>query len=151
VGITCRPWSRCQRSIICAGEFPCRSAIRRITGSSRVLRRSSRAGRLTAVVGQPDNRLEEQLVTVAAGAAPALAHLALVEVRGGGVDMTVAGAQCRLDGAGGLLGRRLEDAEAEGGQGDVVVQRQSWDVVTHEGSPVGRIQSRVRSSWSMRG
>ena len=48
-------------------------------------------GRVVAVVADPDLRLDEHLVAVDAGPADGLADLALVAVRGGGVDVPVAG------------------------------------------------------------
>ena len=79
---------------------------------------------VVAVVADPQLGGDEDLVAVDAGAADALADLALVVVGGGGVDQPVAVAQRGLDGGGGLLGRALEDAQAEGGHRDAVVQRQ---------------------------
>ena len=51
-----------------------------------------------------------------------LADLALVAVRGRGVDVAVAGAQRRLDASAVVVGRGLEDAEPEGRHLDAVVQ-----------------------------
>ena len=53
---------------------------------------------VVAVVADPDLRLDEHLVAVDAGAADALADLALVAVGGGGVDQPVADGERRLDG-----------------------------------------------------
>ena len=78
------------------------------------------------VVGGPDFRLEEDVLTGYAGAADALADLALVAVSGGGIDVPVADAQRGLDRVGGLLRGGLEDAQTDGGQFDAVVQGQQW-------------------------
>ena len=80
---------------------------------------------VVAVVADPQLGGDEDLVAVDAGAADALADLALVVVGGGRVDQPVAVAQRGLDGGDGLLGRALEDAEAEGGHRDAVVQLQA--------------------------
>jgi hypothetical protein len=79
---------------------------------------------VVAVVADPDLRLKEHVIAGDARAADAFAHLLLVEVGRRGVDEAVAVAQCRLDCGGGLLGRGLKDAQAEGGHRDAVVQRQ---------------------------
>ena len=79
---------------------------------------------VVAVVADPQLGADEDLVAGNAGAADALADLALVVVGGGGVDQPVAVTQRRLDRGGGLLGRALEHAQAEGGHRDGVVQRQ---------------------------
>ena len=84
---------------------------------------------VVAVVADPDLRLDEDLVAGDAGATNAFADLALVGVRGRGVDQPVAGCEGRFDGAT-VVGRRaLKDAEAEGRQFDAVVQRDCWDGV----------------------
>ena len=54
-----------------------------------------------------------------------LADLALVAVSGRGVDVAVSDVKCGADGVPGLVGRGLEDAEAEGGHLDAVVQFQA--------------------------
>ena len=77
---------------------------------------------VVAVVADPDLGLDEDLVAGEAGAVDGLADLALVAVRRGGVDVAVAGAQRRLDGRAGLVGRGLEHPEPEGGHRDVVVE-----------------------------
>ncbi len=75
-----------------------------------------------AVVAHPNLRLDEDLVARNARAADALADPALVSVRGGGVDVAVAGLE-RGDNRGRrLIGWGLEDAEAEGRHADAVVQ-----------------------------
>ena len=79
---------------------------------------------VVAVVGDPDLGLEEDVGAVEAGGADRVADLALVAVGGGGVDVAVAGVERGADGVAGLVGRRLEDAEAEGGQLDAVVEGQ---------------------------
>ena len=81
-------------------------------------------GGVEAVVADPQLGGDEDLVAGDAGAADALADLALVVVGGGRVDQPVAVTERRLDGGRRLLGRALEDAEAEGGDGDAVAQRQ---------------------------
>ena len=62
---------------------------------------------------------------------PAFAHLALVGVRGGSVDEPVAGRDGGLDGSAGLGRRALEDAEAERGKLDAVVQRDRRNTCGH--------------------
>jgi hypothetical protein len=79
---------------------------------------------VVAVVGDPDLGLQEHLGAVKARGADRVADLALVAVGGGRVDQPVAVAQRGLDGGGGLLGRALEHAQAEGGDRDAVVERQ---------------------------
>ena len=76
-----------------------------------------------AVVADPQLRGHEDVVAVDAGAADAFADLALIAVGGGGVEQPVAARDRCLNGADGLSGRALEDAEAESGQFDAVVQR----------------------------
>ena len=75
------------------------------------------------VVADPDLGLDEDLGAVDAGLGDGLADLALVAVRGGGVDVPVAGRQRGLDGRTGLLGRGLEYAQADGGDLYAVVQQ----------------------------
>src|SRR3954468_19790339 len=82
---------------------------------------------VVAVVGDPDLGLQEYLGAVEARGAHRVADLALVAVGGGRVDQAVAVAQRGLDGGGGLLGRALEDAEAESRHLDAVVQLQGRD------------------------
>ena len=77
---------------------------------------------VVAVVGDPHLRLEEDLIARDLRAAEAEADLALVAVRGGGVDEAIPGAQRRLDGIRRLVGRALEDAEAEGRHDDATRQ-----------------------------
>jgi hypothetical protein len=61
-------------------------------------------GLVVAVVADPDLGLDEHVRTVDAGTADALADLPLVAVRGGGVDVPVAGRQRGLDRRRRLLG-----------------------------------------------
>src|SRR3954463_8885489 len=84
-----------------------------------------------AVVADPAPRLYEPLTARDAGATNAFADLALVRVRGRGVDEPVAGRDGRLDGGGRLFRRTLEDAEAEGRQFDAVVQLNGRDGRRH--------------------
>jgi hypothetical protein len=79
-----------------------------------------------AVVADPQLRLHEDVAARDARAANALTDLALVRIRGRGIDQPVALPDRRLDGADRLRGRALEDAEAESGHLDAVVQRQGW-------------------------
>jgi hypothetical protein len=79
---------------------------------------------VVAVVADPHLRLHEHLVPLDSRAAKALADLALVHIGGRGIDQPVALPDRRLDGADRLRGRGLEDAEAERGHLDAVVQRQ---------------------------
>src|SRR5699024_7639068 len=60
-------------------------------------------------------RLDEDLGPIQTGNADALADLALVEVRRGGVDQTVTDAQCLGHGGSGFLRWGLEDTETECG------------------------------------
>ena len=80
-------------------------------------------GLLVAVVGDPDLRLDEDLLARDAGFRDGLAHLALIEVRGGGVDVAVADLEGLQHGGLGFFGGRLKDAEALGGHLEAVVQR----------------------------
>ena len=77
---------------------------------------------VVAVVADPDLGLQEDVGPVDAGVGDGLADLALVPVRGGGVDVPVAGRERGLDRGAGLLRRGLEDTEADGGHLDAVVQ-----------------------------
>ena len=77
---------------------------------------------VVSVVADPDLGLQEDLRAVQAGAVHRLADLALVAVGRGGVDVPVPGVERGADGVAGLVGGRLEDAEAEGGHLDAVVQ-----------------------------
>jgi hypothetical protein len=99
---------------------------------------------VVAVVGDPDLGLEEDVGAVEAGGADRVADLALVAVGGGGVDVAVAGVERCADGVARLVGRRLEDAEAESGQLDPVVEGQvgerahGWRSFLRPAPPVGR-------------
>jgi hypothetical protein len=86
-----RAWCRISRSI---WSIPSLRAL--VEGLQRLI---------VAVVADPDLRLEEDLGAVEIGAANGLAHLSLVEVRRGGVDVAVAGGQRRLDGCDRLVRR----------------------------------------------
>ena len=88
--------------------------------AGRLLKRVQ--GLVVSVVGDPHLRLDEHVVPVHAGAAQAFTDLALVAVGGSSVDVSVSDAQRRLDGGSGLFGRALEDAEADGGKDDAVVE-----------------------------
>ena len=77
---------------------------------------------LVAVVADPDLGLEEHLFARDGGVADSLADLAFVAIGGGGVDVTVAGLEGGGDGVACLLGRGLEDAEADRGHPDPVVE-----------------------------
>jgi hypothetical protein len=79
-------------------------------------------GLVVAVVGDPDLGLEEDVGAVEPRSADRVADLALVAVGGGGVDVAVPGVERGADGAARLVGRRLEDAEAQRGQLDPVVE-----------------------------
>jgi len=83
--------------------------------------------RLVPVVGDPDLGLEEDVGAVEPGRTDRLADLALVAVGGGGVDVAVAGVERGSDRVAGLVGRRLKDAQAEGGQFDAVVECEGGD------------------------
>jgi hypothetical protein len=90
------------------------------------------------VVAEPQLGGDEDLVAIGAGAADALADLALVVVGGRGVDQAVSVTQRGLDGKDGLLRRALEDAQAESRHRDVVVERK------------GRRRCRGHLLWSSR-
>lgn len=79
-------------------------------------------GPVVAVVGRPHLRLDHDVVAVDARGSQTLAHLALVAVRRGRVDVAVAGSDGRLDGSGRLVGRGLEDAEADRRQCDAIAE-----------------------------
>ena len=79
-------------------------------------------GLVVAVVTDPDLGLQEHLRTIQARAADAFTDLPLVAVRGGGVDVPVAGSKRGLDRGRGLLGGALEDAQAKGWHCDAVVE-----------------------------
>src|SRR5699024_6694681 len=72
-------------------------------------------GLVVSVVADPELRLDEDLGPIQTGNADALADLALVEVRRGGVDQTVTDAQCLGHGGGGFLRWGWEDTETECG------------------------------------
>jgi hypothetical protein len=82
---------------------------------------------VVAVVGDPDLGLEEDVRSVEAPSANRVADLALVAVGGGGVDVAVPRVERCTDGVAGLVGRRLEDAEAESGQLDPVAEGHGRD------------------------
>src|SRR5699024_3685441 len=84
---------------------------------------------VVAVVGDPQLGLDEDLGAVQARLLDALADLALVAIGGCGIDQTVANAQGLSDCGDGLLRRGLEDAEAQRGHGDTIVQ---GDVPIHD-------------------
>jgi hypothetical protein len=79
---------------------------------------------VVAVVADPDLGLDEHLGAVDGVGGDRFADLTLVAVGGGGVDMAVAGVQRGGHGVARLVRRSLEDAESEGGDRDVVVERQ---------------------------
>jgi hypothetical protein len=84
---------------------------------------------VVAVVADPDLGLDEHVGPAHARAADALADLALVGVGRRGVDEAVPDAKCSLDRLDRLLRRGLEDAEAEGGHHNPVVQDQTHHAV----------------------
>ncbi len=69
----------------------------------------------------------------------ALANLALIAVSGGGVDVSIADAESRFDSTDRLVGWRLENAEAEDGHLDAVVQREGGSRRGHESPSQGLI------------
>lgn len=79
-------------------------------------------GLVVAVVADPDLRLDEDLVARHTGVAQCLADLTFVAIGGGSVDVPVAEVERGLDSGLGLVGRGLEDTEAEGGHLDAVVE-----------------------------
>ena len=77
---------------------------------------------VVAEVGDPDLGLDEDVLAGQPGPADRFSDLALVAVRRRGVDVAVAGLQRRLDGGDGLVRCGLEDAEAQHGYLDAVVE-----------------------------
>ena len=75
-----------------------------------------------AVVADPDLGLQEDSRAADLGRVHRFADLALVAVGGGGVDVAVAGVERGGDRAARLVGRCLEDAEADRRHLDAVVQ-----------------------------
>jgi hypothetical protein len=83
-----------------------------------------------------------------------VADLAFVAIGRGGVDVPVPGLEGGVDGVTGLVGGCLEDAEAEGGYLDAVVQRQERDGEGHSQIGLFRQGTRVFSRlgrWGARG
>src|SRR4029079_13360660 len=78
---------------------------------------------LVAMVGVEALGRDEDVLAVEARRAERLADLGLVLVGGRGVDVAVARPERAGDGLGGVLGRHLEDAEAELGDLRVAAQR----------------------------
>ena len=70
-------------------------------------------GLVVAVVADPDLGLDEDLERVDPGATNGFADLALVAVRGRGVDVRGNRVERGPHGGSGLVGRSLEDAQAE--------------------------------------
>ena len=93
-----RGWWRITRSIVSSSSFSRPSSRRHAAVSAR------------PVVGDPDLRLDEDLLARDAGAHDRLADTALVAVGRSGVDVPVAHAQGFADGLLRLLRRGLEDA-----------------------------------------
>jgi hypothetical protein len=87
---------------------------------------------VVAVVADPDLGLQQDGGAAGCGGVHGLAYLALVAVGGGGVDVPVAGLQRRGDRRAGVVRRCLEHAEADCGQFDAVVQRDTGDLLAHD-------------------
>lgn len=105
-------------------------------------------GAVVAVVRDPQLGLEEHLGAIQAGSAEGLAHLALVAVGGSGVDQAVADAQRLGDRGDRLLRRGLEDAEAQRGHPDAVVQGEGGGHVVLLGEIFWSVTARLPSSRS---
>ena len=88
------------------------------------------AGVVGAVVAVVELAGDEHLAAVDAGGADRLADAPLVAVHLGGVDVAVADLEGRRHGLGGVLGRDLEDAEAELRDRVAVVERRGWECVS---------------------
>src|ERR1700761_544116 len=88
------------------------------------------------VVADPDLGLQEDRRTTALPRVHRFANLALVAVCGSRVNVAVAGAERGRDRAARLVRRWLEDAEADRGQRDAVVQGNAWYFVCHGDTPL---------------
>ncbi len=77
---------------------------------------------VAAVIGIRQLCGDEDLTAVEAAGLQPLVDARLVAIGGRGVDQPVAGFECRSDRLGRVLGRHLEDAEAELGDAISVVQ-----------------------------
>jgi hypothetical protein len=95
-------------------------------------------------VADPQLGRHEHLAAVDSGAADAFADLSLVQIGGGGVNQPVAVRDRGLDRADGLGGRALEDAQAEGGHLDAVVQ------LDHRGCRCRHLCPPQSSIWNLR-
>src|SRR5439155_2794798 len=84
---------------------------------------------------------------VQVGAVHRLADLAFVAVGRGGVDVAVSGSECGPDGVAGLVRRRLEDAEAERGHLDSVVEGDRLHVVDLSVDAGGEAGVWRRQAW----
>ena len=99
-------------------------------------------GGVVPVVADPDLGLDEDLAAVEPGSSEPFAHLPLVAVRRGGVDVPVTRCECCLDGCDRLVGRRLEDAVPERGQRDAVVEGEDGDSPGRHGRTITLSASR---------
>src|SRR4051794_6635297 len=88
-------------------------------------------GSVLAGVGDPQLRGDEEFVARDAAGGDGAADGLFVDVRGGGVDVAVAGGEGVGDRPLGVLGRDLVDAEAEDRHPDTVVQGDVGDVRGH--------------------
>jgi hypothetical protein len=75
-----------------------------------------------SVVADPDLGLQEDRRTATLRRVHRFANLALVTVRGGRVNVAVAGVERSRNRAARLVRRRLEDAESDRGHLDAVIQ-----------------------------
>jgi hypothetical protein len=90
---------------------------------------------VTSVVADPDLGLQEDRRTTAFRRVHRFADLALVAVCGGRVNVAVAGVERGRYRAARLVRRCLEDAEADRGHLDAVVQGNAWYFVCHGDTP----------------
>ena len=90
-------------------------------------RLEGRQRRLVALLGVPQLGGDEEVLAGESRGGDRRADALLVAVGGGGVDMAVAGVERLLDHLLGVLGRHLEDAEAELGDLDAVVEGEAGD------------------------
>src|ERR1700734_2223063 len=88
-----------------------------------------------SIVADPDLGLQEDRRTTTLRRVPRFPTLALVAFRGSRVNVAVAGVERGRDRAARLVGRCLEDAEADRGHLDAVVQGDVWYFVCHGSAP----------------
>lgn len=86
---------------------------------------------VVSIVGDPNFGLDEDVRAVEAGTAQRLPDPLFVAVGSGSVDVAVSDLEGGLHCFGRFIGRGLEDAEADLGNGDAVVQREMWLCGSH--------------------